>query len=130
MGAGRAERGRFGESRAAAFCKGTLKYQIIARNWRSKRDELDLICLDGKVLVFIEVRARDALAPVSGFHSVDGKKKKALQRASKSYLRQMQNKPKHFRFDIIAVALTEGQAAELRHYANVPLFSKHYHPAP
>lgn len=129
-GANRSERGRFGEDRAAAFCRASLGYRIVARNWRSGRDELDLVCRDGEVLVFIEVRARDAAALVSGYHSVGPKKKKALQRAAKRYLMQLQSPPKHFRFDVIDIALTEGSCGELQHYANVPLFSKHYHPAP
>ena len=130
VGAGRAERGRFGEDLAAAFCRRQLGHRVIARNWRSGRDELDLICRDGAVLVFIEVRARDASALVSGYHSVNVKKKKALQRAAKSYLKQLQKPPKHFRFDVIDIALKEGKSGDLHHYANVPLFSKHYHPAP
>lgn len=130
FGANKSERGRFGEDRAADFCRRQLGYRLIARNWRSGRDELDLICRDGAVLVFIEVRARDASALVSGYHSIGPKKKKALQRAAKSYLNQLQSPPKHVRFDVIDIALAEGSTGELHHYANVPLFSKHYQPAP
>lgn len=125
-GSSRAERGRYGEDLAAAYCKAELRYRILARNWRCKRDELDLVCLDGDVLVFIEVRARAREALVSGFHSVDRSKKKALQRAAKGYLMQLQNPPKHFRFDVIDVVLAEGTRGEVRHYSNVPLFHKHY----
>ncbi|MFP4157887.1 MAG: YraN family protein [Opitutales bacterium] len=130
VGACGAVRGRFGEDRAEAFCRRELGYRVIARNWRHKRDELDLVCHDGTTLIFIEVRARDASALVSGYHSIGVKKKKALQRAAKSYLKQLQNPPKHFRFDVIDIALTEGEPGKLHHYANIPLFSKHYHPAP
>ncbi len=129
-GTDRAGRGRYGEDRAAAFCRDELGYRIIARNWRDGRDELDLVCRDGEVLVFIEVRARDAEALVSGYHSVNWRKKKTLQRVAKSYLKQLQNPPKHFRFDIIDIALKEGKPGELNHYTNVALFTKHYHPAP
>ncbi|MGB0744845.1 MAG: YraN family protein, partial [Opitutales bacterium] len=111
---------------AAKHCRSELGYKILTRNWRSKKDELDLICMDGQVLVFIEVRARARDALVSGYASVDGHKKKVLQRACKSYLKQLQNPPKHFRFDIIDVSLHEGERGEVRHYANVPLFHKHY----
>jgi len=51
-----------------------------------------------------------------------------LQRACKNYLKQLQNPPKHFRFDVIDVTLIEGQRGEVRHYTNVPLFHKHYLP--
>lgn len=124
----RAERGRYGEDLADRFCRKELGYRILTRNWRSKKDELDLICMDREVLVFIEVRARSKDALVSGYASVNTHKKKVLQRACKSYLKQLQNPPKHFRFDIIDVSLSEGELGEVRHYPNVPLFHKHYSP--
>lgn len=125
-GSNRAERGRYGEDLAARYCRKELGYRVLTRNWRSKKDELDLICMDNEVLVFIEVRARAAEALVSGYASVNARKKKVLQRACKSYLKQLQNPPKHFRFDIIDVTLDEGARGKVRHYANVPLFHKHY----
>ena len=128
--ADRAARGRYGEGLAAEYCKRELGYKLLMRNWSHDRDEIDLICRDGETLVFIEVRSRSDSALVSGFHSVDGRKKKALLRVSKSYLKQLRNPPKHFRFDIIDIALTNGARGSVRHYANVPLFSKHYQSGP
>lgn len=122
----RAERGQFGEDLAADHCKRELGFKIITRNWRWKRGELDMICLDGEVLVFVEVRARAARALVSGFHSVGTRKKKVLQRACKAYINQLQIPPKHFRFDVIEISISEAGDGEVRHYGNVPLFSKHY----
>jgi len=122
----RAERGRFGEDLAADFCRRRLGYRVIARNWRWKRDELDIIGMDGEVLVFVEVRSRAAHALVGGFHSVDVKKKKVLLRGCRAYINQLQNRPKHFRFDVIDVAISEAGEGDVRHYANVPLFSKHH----
>lgn len=128
LGSSRAERGRYGEDLAERFCRKELGYRILTRNWRSKKDELDLVCMDQGVLVFVEVRARSKDALVSGYASVNARKKKVLQRACKSYLKELQNPPKHFRFDVIDVSLEEGTCGEVRHYANVPLFHKHYTP--
>lgn len=125
-GSTRAERGRFGEDLATDFCRRELDYKVVARNWRWKRDELDIICMDGDVLVFVEVRARAARALVGGVHSVGAQKKKVLLRGCKAYINQLQNRPKHFRFDVIDVVLSEEGEGDVRHYANVPLFSKHY----
>ena len=122
----RAERGQYGEDLAVAYCKHTLGFQVIARNWRYKRDELDIICVDAGVLVFIEVRARAANALVGGYHSIDAHKKQVLQRGSKAYINQLQNPPKHVRFDVIEVSLSDDGEGDVRHYGNVPLFSKHY----
>lgn len=125
-GASRAERGQFGEDLAAEYCQRELGCRVLARNWRHKRDEVDLICLDNGVLVFVEVRARSEDALVSGFYSVDRKKKEVLRRAYKQYLKQLRNPPKHFRFDIIDVSISLEGKGTVRHYANVPLFHKHF----
>lgn len=125
-GSSRAERGQFGEDLAADYCRKTLGYKLIARNWRYKRAELDLICLDGEVLVFVEVRARAADALVSGFHSVDAHKKKILQRGCKAYINQLQNPPKHVRFDVIDVSISADGEGTVRHFGNITLFSKYY----
>ena len=122
----RAERGQYGEDLAADYCKRTLGFQVIARNWRYKRDELDIVCVDAGVLVFVEVRARAANALVGGYHSIDAHKKQVLQRGSKAYINQLQNPPKHVRFDVIEVSLSDDGEGDVRHYGNVPLFSKHY----
>ena len=122
----RAERGQHGEDLAADYCKRTLGFQVIARNWRHKRYELDIVCLDAGVLVFVEVRARAANSLVGGYHSIDTRKKRVLQRGSKAYINQLQNPPKHVRFDVIDVSLSDEGEGDVRHYGNVPLFSKHY----
>jgi putative endonuclease len=120
------ERGQYGEDLAVDYCKHTLGFKVIARNWRHKRDELDIVCLDAGVLVFVEVRARAADALVGGYHSIDTHKKRVLQRGSKAYINQLQNPPEHVRFDVIDVSLSDEGEGDVRHYGNVPLFSKHY----
>lgn len=122
----RAQRGQFGEDLAAAYCQRELGYRIITRNWSFRRDEIDLICQDGEVLVFIEVRARSANALVSGYHSVDRRKKKILRRACSNYLRRLKDPPGHFRFDIVDVSICEDGKGDVKHYSNIPLFNKHF----
>jgi len=122
----RAQRGKFGEDLAADYCKHKLGYRIIVRNWTQGRDEIDLICKDGEVLVFIEVRARAVGALVSGYHSVDHHKKKVLHRVCRNYLRQLKAPPRHFRFDIMDVSISKEGKGDVRHYLNVTLFNKHF----
>lgn len=122
----RAQRGKFGEDLAASYCRCELGYRVIARNWSFRRDEIDLICQDGNVLVFIEVRARSEDALVSGYHSVNRHKKKILRRVCSNYLRQLKEPPKHFRFDIIEVSICKQGSGKVRYYSNVSLFDKHF----
>ena len=120
-------RGQLGEE-AAARLVTQRGWKIIARNWRHGRDELDLVAWDGNVLVFAEVRARGAQAVVSGYHSVTGRKTRALARAVKAYLRGMADPPRHFRFDIIEVKVSDGMAHEVLLHANIPLLPKNFSP--
>lgn len=114
----RAERGRFGEREAARYLKGK-GLRVLVRNWRHGHDEIDLVCLDGEVLVFVEVRTRDALALVDGYHSVTQAKKDKLRRVCRAYLKALPQRPGHTRFDIVAVSLGPQNQVDVSHYAGV-----------
>ena len=68
------KRGERGEKLALNYCKKELGYRFVAKNWRHRRGEIDLISLDKACLVFIEVRLRKALALVPGVHSISQRK--------------------------------------------------------
>ena len=99
-------------------------YTILARNFRSGRDEIDLICLDGKIVVFVEVRTRRRGALVSGYDSINQRKRAALRRVCRSYFAKMKPKPLTLRFDVIEIEHEEGAVQACRHFQNVPLFGK------
>lgn len=126
----RAEAGALGEQTAADFLRTKHGYAIVARNWRNPRDlreELDLVCRDGDVLVFVEVKARAAGAVVSGYEAVDERKKRVLRRAVQAYLGQLAPVPRTFRLDIVEVTLGDRLPPQVMHYENAPLFPKGYH---
>lgn len=125
-----AEAGVQGELAAADFLQARQGYAIVTRNWRSprdQRDEIDLVCRDGDVLVFVEVKARAAGALVSGYEAVDERKKRALRRAVQAYLAELRPPPRAFRFDIVEVTLSSRLPAQVMHYQNAPLFPKGYY---
>ena len=119
--------GAAGEAAAAAYLTRENGFRVVAKNWRHGRDEIDLVCRDGEVLVFVEVKTRTAGALVDGFAAVDRRKKRALRRVIRAYLGQLRAKPWTFRFDIVAVEHNAGRMAVVRHFANIPLFPKNYH---
>ncbi len=127
---GAADAGGQGERLAAEWLRRERSFTIVARNWRSprdRRDEIDLVCRDGAVLVFVEVKARAAGALVPGFHAVDARKKRVLRRAAEAYLAGLPVKPRTFRLDVVEVALPGADGApEILHFENVALWSKHY----
>ena len=131
--AGAGSRGKTGERLAAEFL-GRRGFRVVVRNWRSARDrraEIDLVCQDGDVLVFVEVKTRTAGALVPGYYAVGQRKKRAMLRACKAYLAQLAVRPRTFRFDVVEVALPaapgpDGGVPEVLHFENIPLFPKHY----
>ena len=116
--------GREGERAAERLLKGK-GYRVLERNWRHRRDEIDVICFaPSGCLVFVEVRSRKAGSLVGGYHSVGPKKKQALLRVCRAYLYACQPKPRTHRFDIIELAHEDGAIVEMNHFEDVPLFSK------
>ena len=115
--------GRRGEREAEKLLK-KKGFVVLARNWRSGRDEIDLICLEGKAVVFVEVRARAKDALVSGYDSIDQRKREALRRVCRAYFAKMKPKPLTLRFDVIEIEHEEGAVGAVRHFENVPLFGK------
>jgi putative endonuclease len=135
------ETGAFAEHLAAEWLRRERGFTVIARNWRSPRDkrqELDLVCRDGEVLVFVEVKARVAGSMVAGYFAVDRRKKRVMLQAAKAYLARLRPKPRTFRCDVVEVTMPRagGSGAarrgedvrepQVRHFQNVPLFADDY----
>lgn len=123
--------GGHGERLAADWLQRERRMKVIARNWRSpkdRRDEIDLVCHEGDIVVFVEVKARGAGALVPGYHAVNERKRRALRRGIRSYLSQLKEKPRTFRFDVVEVTFAPAASAspEILHFENVALFSKHF----
>ena len=78
--------------------------RLVAQNWHCRRGELDLIMLDDKTLVFIEVRFRKHLNWGGALESVDMRKRGKLILAAQQYL---QSEPRWnkspCRFDVVAI---------------------------
>jgi len=126
----RQARGAAGERAAERFLCAKPGWRLVVRNWRSprdRRDEIDLVCRDGDVLVFVEVKTRAAGALVGGYHAVDTRKRRILRRAAGVYLRGLRDaRPTTVRFDVVEVewATADGQLPMVRHFENVPLWPR------
>ncbi|MEM8562290.1 MAG: YraN family protein [Pseudomonadota bacterium] len=76
---------------------------LLAKNYRSRLGEIDIIAMDGKVLVFIEVRARSHSGYSSAAGSIDHHKRQRVVRTAQTYLQQHPEAAKlACRFDVIA----------------------------
>lgn len=90
-----------------------LGYTVIARNYRAARSEIDLIAMDGDVLVFVEVRSRRAACWESPEESVDAGKQRRLWEAAETYMAKVAQREMPCRFDVIAI-----RDGEVRHYVD------------
>ena len=93
------------EERAARFLAGR-GLQLIARNYRTRQGEIDLIARDGAVLVFVEVRMRSASRFGDGAETVDWRKQRRIVAAARHYLMRLGHEPP-CRFDVVSL---EGDA--------------------
>ena len=100
--------GQTAESRAAAYLHAR-GLTLLARNWRSRFGEIDLVMQDGATLVFVEVRLRSRSDFGGAAASVTPGKQKKLLAAARQYLATLKTLPP-CRFDV--VALTGSDAPE------------------
>ena len=99
---GRQVDGNAAEALAERFLAGR-GLTILARNYRTRLGEIDLIARDGATLVFIEVRRRRSSLPFGGAAaSVDGAKRRRLEAAARHYLGRLSAEPP-CRFDVVAM---------------------------
>jgi putative endonuclease len=90
------------EQAGATFLKG-LGYRILARNYSCKLGELDLVALDGRCIVFVEVRSTGSDDPTRAALSVNFSKQRRLTKLALSYLQQRRLLDHSSRFDVLAV---------------------------
>ena len=108
------ETGKLGEQLAADYVV-TLGYKILERNWRYSRSEIDLIAMDGSILVLIEVKTRsyDFFGTPETF--VSDQKELLMHEAASVYMEKI-NHDWEFRFDIIGILLNKNGTHKLEHF--------------
>lgn len=96
--------GRAAEDAAAAYL-AARGMKLLARNFRTRRGELDLVCEDGDAIVFVEVRSRAAPSHGSAAESVDARKRARVIAAASEYLqRHGWTDRRPARFDVVALS--------------------------
>lgn len=105
------EIGRFGEDEAVAYLE-KVGYDVLAKNWRFKNLEIDIIAKDNGVLTFVEVKTRHSFALADVDYFVDTKKQRRLVIAAEAYL-HYSGYSGEIRFDIVAVTIKDGVTIDL-----------------
>ncbi len=103
------------EAAAELLCKGG--YRIVARNYRCRRGEVDLIAERGELLVFVEVRTRATAAFGAREETVGFRKRRRVVAAARDYLARRRGSERGARFDVVAV-VDSPAGPQLTHFEN------------
>jgi putative endonuclease len=94
--------GADGEARAAAWYEAA-GYEVLARNWRCRQGELDLVVRRGRELVFVEVKTRRTDRFGIPAEAVTGAKQRRLRTLAGCYLRATGQRAPSLRFDVVSI---------------------------
>jgi len=98
--------GTRGEDAAAAWYEAN-GYQVLARNWRCRQGELDLVVRRGRTVVFCEVKTRTSAAFGSPVEAVTRTKQLRLRGLAARWLNESTIAVGEIRFDVASVLAGE-----------------------
>lgn len=107
------EIGQYGEEKAVKYLIDN-GYSIVARNWRNRYGEIDIICTKKDFLIFIEVKTLPSGDLHVLEHELDVRKQKRIVKTAKCFLSEYrQYICKYIRFDVLVI--------------DMPVFTPVYH---
>jgi putative endonuclease len=110
--------GQRGEDAACRYLK-RRRYKIIARGERGGIGELDIVAVDGRTVVFVEVKSRRSHDAGHPAEAIDDDKQLRLTRAALSFLKRHDLLECSSRFDVVAVTWPDDhKTPRIEHYNN------------
>jgi putative endonuclease len=107
--------GNRGERAAARYLR-RRGLRVLARGYRTRHGEIDLIARDGDTLVFVEVKARRRGVPAE---AVTDEKQRRITLAALHFLRKHGLLEVRCRFDVVAIVWPDGRGEpEIQHIPN------------
>lgn len=107
--------GERGEDAAAAYLDRS-GLTVVERNWRCPSGEIDIVALDGEVLVLCEVKTRKGVGKGTPEEAVTPAKQKRYKRLAAAYLQAEGLEQVEVRFDVITLLVLAEDRALLRHH--------------
>ena len=95
--------GRAGEELAAEHLRG-LGYEVLARNFKCRRGEIDLVCRRGAEVSLVEVKTRAGAAHGTPLEAIDADKQRAMAGTVAEY-RAASGWRGPIRFRLVAISL-------------------------
>ncbi len=94
--------GRRGERTACRYLLGH-GFDVLARRYRSRSGEIDIIALEQDTLVFVEVKTRSSRKFGEPWEFVDWQKQQILRRTAEDFIADHDLGQYAYRFDIVSV---------------------------
>jgi len=113
--------GRAAEDLVASRLAGA-GWEVVARNARTRHGELDLVAMDNRSLVFVEVkagRAGSAFGPERPVLSVDFRKQARIRRLATAWLSECRDLPRYVEIRFDAVGVTYDRAGQVLDYEHI-----------
>ena len=88
---------------------------VVERNVRFPEGEIDLVCRDDEVVVFVEVKCRRAGWDDAPAAAVSWQKQRRLTRLAQHYLKWRRLDGVRCRFDVVSVTVDARGALDIRH---------------
>lgn len=105
--------GRQGEELATSFLK-EKGFEILHKNWRYKKAEIDIIGQLKDTLVFVEVKCRKSEFFGRPEQAINHKKEELYKLAAENYL-EVNNLDHEIRFDVISI-IHNNNKTEIEHF--------------
>ncbi|SFF34885.1 YraN family protein [Thermoflexibacter ruber] len=90
-------------------------YQILMRNFKVKKQEIDLVAQQENTVVFVEVKSRSSADFGFPENFLSPQQEGRIRSAAIYYLNEQNINPQHIRFDIISILKT-GEKIEIEHF--------------
>jgi putative endonuclease len=103
-----------GEDLAAAELE-RQGYAVLARRYRTRHGEIDIVARDGETIVFVEVKAKESAAFGTAADAVTRRKQHRVISMAVDYLARNRLTSRPCRFDVVAIDGV-GQDATVTHY--------------
>ena len=94
-------------------------YLLVARNWRCRQGEINLVVRDGDALVFVEVKTRSSTAFGHPFEAITPVKLARLRRLAGEWCAAHPDERGRIRIDAVAVLAPRGAAPGIEHLVGV-----------
>lgn len=94
--------GKVGEGLALSFLK-KQGYSIIAKNYKTRLGEIDIIGKDKSCVSFVEVRSTNSRVFGAPEHTIDRRKQRQIAKVALSYIKRYGLEDKDCRFDVVCI---------------------------